>query len=175
MSAPSLLSLPTEIIFLIFKRLDRPTKLALALTCPSILALFTSFLDMDCYRSDPDVRTWHRFPEDISWDGAQGQAVTLRFLALAVMDGINSDPSSPVIGEPWTVHSVEEADALQDFTIASAVSQWLRTRFQIKGGCIVCVECGRYILCREPDGTGTNWMDVQSNRQLYVLLPTIDE
>ncbi|KAF3403193.1 hypothetical protein DPV78_003776 [Talaromyces pinophilus] len=175
MSAPSLLFLPTDIIFHIFKRLGRPTKLALALTCPLMLALFTNFLDMDRYRFDPDVRTKFRFLEDISWDDPQGQAVTLRFLALADMDGINSDPSSPVIGESWTVHSVEEADARENFTVVSAISGWLRTRLQIEGGCIVCVECGRHILRREPDGTETNWMDVQSNRHLYVLLPTIDE
>ena len=152
MSAPNLLSLPTEIIFLIFKRLGRPTKLALTLTCPRMLALSTSFLDMDRYRSDPYVRTGLRCPEDISWEDAQGQAVTLRFIALANMDGINSRPLSPVIGEPWTVHSVEEADARENFTVASVISGWLRTRFQIEGGCIVCVECGLYILCREPDG-----------------------
>ncbi|EED14722.1 hypothetical protein TSTA_041970 [Talaromyces stipitatus ATCC 10500] len=197
MSAPNLLSLPTEIIFHIFKRLDRPSKLSLGLTCPRILALYASFFDMERYRHDPDAREKLRFSADVSWDDPQGMAVTIRYLTLSGGDGINSEPSSPTTEEPsplststaegqhaepgfstgfsWggeeeaTIPSYAESnEAREDAMVVSIMSEWLKTRFRIHGGCILCVECGRYMLCRGPDGRRVRWTENQLRRSPWM-------
>lgn len=189
MSEPNLLTLPTEIIFQIFKQLNRPSKLSLGLTCPRMLALFASFFDMDRYRNDPDAQKKLGFPADISWDDPQGQAAIIRYLTLSGWDGINSEPSSPTIEAsfpisiveaknisslPWFSWGDEEKVVIPPYTdskevredamIVSIVSNWLKTRFGIDGGCILCVECGRYILCRGPDMKMVPWTEKQSSR-----------
>jgi hypothetical protein len=48
-NSPSLQTLPAEILYAIFKNLNRPDKLALGLTCPFFLHLFARYYDLDRY------------------------------------------------------------------------------------------------------------------------------
>lgn len=149
---------------------------------------------MERYRDDPDAREKLRFPATISWDDPQGQATIIRYLTLSGGDGINSEQSSPTIEEPEGQHvdqgfsagfsfggeEVEEIpsydesnDAHEDAMVVPIISEWLTRNFRIDGGCILCVECGRYMLCRKPDGRRVRWTANQMRRPAYVLPPSI--
>jgi hypothetical protein len=178
----SLLMLPVEIIYAIFKRLDRPSQLSLGLTGPHLLRLFASYYDLDRYRNDE--KGWKKIglSAGVSWDDSAAQPTIIRWLALAGCGDIDSPPAPP----PEEEEEEEEQDltggfadafgldlddrladlppphegsdeAREDKMVESIISNWLRAKFGIHGGCVICAECSRYMLVLGPNGKMAPW------------------
>lgn len=188
MSAPNLLSLQTEILFHIFKRLDRPSKLALGLTCPRILApalpqwlwckgkasLSSNYL----LGWSPGSGNYNQISDSPRWGQHQQRAIIadhwrdepeVQHANPVFSTGVSFGGEEVEVIPPYT----ESSEAREDAMVASIISEWLKTKFRIDGGCILWVECGRYMLCRGPDGRRVRWTANQMRRSAYVLPPSI--
>lgn len=172
---PSLSMLPTEVLFAIFKRLDRHSKLSLGLTGPHFLHLLASYYDLDRYRRDE--QRWEKIglPTGVSWDESAAQPTIIRWLSASGCDDIDNPPQVveeeeyPVdepkdIWSPCLVHEPELPPPYEeteggkaDMMVESIISRWLREKFGIRAGCIICAECYRYMLVLGRDGKITPW------------------
>jgi hypothetical protein len=92
-TSPLLSALPAEVLFAIFKRLDRPSKLSLAMTGPQFLSRFASYYDLERYRADEAA--WKRIglPDGLSWVDSGAQATIIRWLAALGCDDIDDPPN----------------------------------------------------------------------------------
>lgn len=186
MSAPSLLSLPVEILFYIIKELDQPSQLSLGLTCPYFIAIFANYFHMDRYRQD--VKAWEQLglPAEISWHEPPGQAAIIRYLTLCYCHAVKNDLALLIFEEARIIEeeSVTSEDLItyifamenekinevpENILVDSIMSNWLKTKFEISGGCVVCVGCGRYMLCRGPDMKMIHWTEEQLSRPEYAF------
>jgi hypothetical protein len=157
----SLERLPVEILFDIFKYMNRPSRLALGLTTPSFLHLLAKYFDLDRIR-----RKWNiGLPENIAWSESAAQPAIVRCLSIGVEEPeiIRDDeveegleghfeckPYGPYAVED-EVPSYEESDeAREDDEVERIINSWLRDKFNISVPCILCGECYRYILTERP-------------------------
>jgi len=175
-TSPSLSMLSAEVLFPIFKRLDRPSKLSLGMTGPHFLRLFASCYDLDRYRHDENAWKKIGLPAGVTWDESAAQPAIIRWLAASGSDD-NDDPPQleeeeeyPAVGlndigdfhDPVGEQEVpppyeETEEAREDAMVESIISDWLRAKFDINGGCIICAECYRYMLVLGPDGKIIPW------------------
>ncbi|KAI9780439.1 MAG: hypothetical protein M1839_006713 [Geoglossum umbratile] len=172
--SPSLLTLPVEVLFAIFKFLSRPSKLSLGLTCPDFLHLFANYYDLERYRRDEIGWRKIGIPVGVSLDESAAQPAIIRWLALSGCDDIDNPP--PVEEEESSLavelrdpspfddyveevlQPYEETESgREDAMVESIISDWLRAKFDVNGGCILCAECCRYMLILGPDGGITPW------------------
>jgi hypothetical protein len=182
--APSLLTLPAEVSFAIFKRLDRPSKLSLGLTGPHFLHLLARYYDLDRYRDNENMCKKFDLPAGVSWDESAAQPTIIRWLAASGSDDIDDpleaeeeeeypaadendigffdDPDEEQEG-PLPYEDTEEAR--DDAIVETLISDWLRAKFNITGGCIICAECCRYMLVLGLDGKITPWSKNMLGRQ----------
>ena len=168
--------LPAEVSFAIFKHLDRPSKLSLGLSGPYFLRLLASYYDLDRYRHDENIWRKIGLPAGVSWDESTAQPAIIRWLAASGSDDIDDPPQveeeeeypsgeSSDIGaffDPDREQEVplpyEETElAREDAMVENIISDWLRAKFDINGGCIICAECYRYMLVLGPDGKIAPW------------------
>ncbi|KAI9929441.1 hypothetical protein MW887_000912 [Aspergillus wentii] len=184
----SLSDLPTEILYLIFKRLDRPSKLSLGLTGPHFLTLFAAYYDLDRYRNEPEAieKLGYHWA---SWDEPAALAAVIRYLAMSGHDHMD-DPAPGTISPPEAVEPVDELASIldpealshflmtdeavpppykdteegkEDLLVQCIVSDWLETRFNVQGGCILCAECCRWVFRRGPNGRHNRWAQKMLN------------
>jgi hypothetical protein len=184
----SLSMLPAEVLFAIFKRLDRPSKLSLGLTGPHFLHLLARYYDLDRYRDDENKWKKIGLPAGVSWDESAAQPTIIRWLAAYGSDDIDDPPEVqeeeeyPAIGlndiggfddldddldgeqeVPPPYEDTEEGR--EDAIVETIISDWLRAKFDIKGGCIICAECCRYMLVLGLDRKITPWSKNMLGRQ----------
>jgi hypothetical protein len=175
-TAPSLSVLPSEVLFAIFKRLDRPSKLSLGMTGPHFLRLLARYYDLDRYRDNENKWKKIGLPAGVSWDESAAQPTIIRWLAAAGSDDIDDPPGNEEEEEHPAVRlsdiggfddsdSEQDAElpyeetelAWEDAMVETTISDWLRAKFGIHGGCIICAECYRYMLVLGPDKKTTRW------------------
>jgi hypothetical protein len=182
--ALSLSSLPAEILFAIFKRLDRPSKLSLGLTSPHFLHLLARYYDLDRYRDNENIWKKIGLPPGVSWGESAAQPTIIRWLAASGSDDIDDPteveeeeeylavgpndigPFDDLDGEqevPLPYEDTEEGR--EDAIVETIISNWLRAKFDINGGCIICAECCRYMLVLGPDRKITRWAKNMLGRQ----------
>jgi hypothetical protein len=182
--APSLSILPAEILFAIFKRLDRPSKLSLGLTGPHFLHLLARYYDLDRYRNDKNIWEKIGLPAGASWDESAAQPTIIRWLASPGSDDIDDPPEVEEEGEylsvglddigafddpdgeqevPLPYEDTEEGQ--EDRIVETIISDWLRAKFGINGGCIICAECCRYMLVLGLDRKIAPWSKNMLGRQ----------
>jgi hypothetical protein len=196
--SPSALSkLPQEILFAIFKLLDRPSKLSLGLTSPYFLHSFANYYDLDRYRDKTDKIAQRKFglPEGISWADSMAQPTIIRWLALPGCDDIDDPPpieeeEYPIAEEevdsdihmfrgPLDIYEEDEEYDLptpyeeselgqEDAIVEAIISDWLRTKLHVHGGVVLCGECQRYMRILRPDGKIDPWSENMLNRPRYV-------
>jgi hypothetical protein len=189
-TSPSLSILPAEVLFAIFKRLDRPSKLSLGMTGPHFLRLLARYYDLDRYRDNENMWKKIGLRAGVSWDESAAQPAIIRWLAAAGSDDIDDPPG----GEEEEEHPAarlsdiggfddldaeqnveppyEETElAREDAMVESTISDWLRAKFGINGGCIMCAECCRYMLVLGPDRKITPWSQNMLSRPAYVSDP----
>lgn len=175
-AAPSLSILPAEILFALFKRLDRPSKLSLGLTGPYFLHLLARYYDLDRYRDKEDIWKKIGLPAGVSWGDSAAQATIVRWLAASGCDDIDNpleveeEVEYPDVGindieafsdsdgeleVPLPYEDTEEAR--EDAMVETIISDWLRAKFDVSGGCIICAECCRYMLVLGLDRKTTGW------------------
>jgi hypothetical protein len=92
-SQASLSNLSVDLLFKIFKLLERPSKLCLALSSPWILHLFAKYYDLDRYRSETFTAQKMTVPEMLSWEDPKAQGAIIRWTAMPGGDDID-DPSN---------------------------------------------------------------------------------
>jgi hypothetical protein len=177
--------LPVEVLFAIFKLLDRPGKLSLGMTGPHFLHLLARYYDLDRYRDDQVKWKKIGIPAGVSWDDSAAQPAIIRWLAASGCDDIDNPPEADqseeeeedpslslnnfgayhTFGEQEVPLSYEESElGLEDAMVESIISAWLRAKFNIKGGCVICAECYRYMLVLGPDGNITSWSENMLSR-----------
>ncbi|KAI9855035.1 MAG: hypothetical protein M1813_000579 [Trichoglossum hirsutum] len=182
-SSLSLSTLQVEILFAIFKLLDRPSKLSLGLTSPHFLHLLASYYDLDRYRRDE--RKWRKLgiPEGVSLDESAAQPAIIRWLSASGCDDIDNPqqveekdylPAAGPNDIGFSDDFVEEQKALVPYEeteegiegamVENIISDWLRAKFNINGGCTLCAECYRYMLVLGPDGKVTPWLENMLSR-----------
>jgi hypothetical protein len=166
----SLLSLPVETLFNIYRRLGRPSQLSLGLTSPQFLAAFAAYFHLDRFRDSPSQWKKLGLPEGASWHDPAGQATIIRYLTLSGSGDITSpsvsesgdddrgsDTSGGLAEEVQRLH--EEADEAWEYgQVEEIISAWLMAIFNVEGGCVVCADCGRYILCQSQDLNSDSWV-----------------
>ena len=179
----SLSTLQVEILFAIFKLLDRPSKLSLGLTSPRFLHLLASYYDLERYRRDERTQRKLGIPEGVSFDESAAQPAIIRWLAASGCDDIDNpqqveeEDYSPAAGlndigasddfaeEQKALLPYEETEeGVEDAAVENIISDWLRAKFNINGGCILCAECYRYMLVLGPDGKITPWLENMLSR-----------
>ncbi|KAH6684579.1 hypothetical protein B0J14DRAFT_573182 [Halenospora varia] len=153
-SLPTILTLPQELLFSIFKYLSRASRISLALTAPFFLHLLARYHNQ--YRgpnincSDPGAQpaiirrlcTFHVDPLSCSSEarpqnGAESGAIRA-----------SNGRLSKTLRRP----GIDTYRIAEDTAVQNILSAWLQDRFRIEGGCIVCDQCGRYMLVHGPDG-----------------------
>lgn len=178
-STDKLCTLPAEILFAIFRLLPRPSKLSLSLAGAQFPYLFAKYYDLDRYKDD--VNKWKRIglPDGVSWNESAAQPAVIRWLCAPGCDDIDNPPpevqeekeeesltAAPDHYDPLLYSDEEEGDlvpyestdeAQEDVMVENIISDWLRAKFNINGGCILCAECCRYMLVLGPDGKTTPW------------------
>jgi len=184
---PTLPLLPTEVLFSIFKLLNRPSKLSLGLTSPHFLHLFASYYDLNRYRNDEKIWEKLGLPTGISWSDSAAQPAIIRWLAASGSDPIDDPPQveeeeeypaeeeydindwGDPFREPEVPPPYEETEPyLEDMMVDTIISDWLRARFDVKGGCFHCAGCYRYMLVFGPDGRITPWSKNMLNRRVWI-------
>jgi hypothetical protein len=174
--ALSLSTLPAEILFAIFKHLDRPSKLSLGLTGPHFLHLLARYYDLDRYRDNENIWKKIGLPAGVSWGESAAQPTIIRWLAASGSDDIDDPPEveeeeehlaiglndigafDDLDGEQEAPLPYEDTEVGQeDAIVETIISDWLRAKFGINGGCIICAECCRYMLVFGLDRKITLW------------------
>ncbi|KAE8378538.1 hypothetical protein BDV26DRAFT_292206 [Aspergillus bertholletiae] len=172
----SVLSLPAEIQFNIFRRLDRPSQLALGLTSPRFLGAFAAYFYLDQFRNSPSQWTKLGLPDGVSWNDAEGKATVIRYLTLSgsgditspsVSESEDEDPefdSFEVFEQEVRLLQKEAEETREEERVEEIISAWLLARFDVEDGCIVCADCGRYIIRKNPDKKVGAWVDNMLHR-----------
>lgn len=182
--APSLSTLPVEVLFAIFKRLDRPSKLSLGLAGPHFLHLLARYYDLDRYRDNENIWKKIGLPAGVSWDESAAQPTIIRWLAASGSDAID-DPQEVEEEEEYPAEGLndigvfddldeeqevplpyeETEEGREDAMVENIISDWLRAKFDINGRCIICAECCRYMLVLGLDRKITMWSKNMLGRQ----------
>lgn len=129
---------------------------------------------------------WEKFglPAGVSRDESAAQPAIIRWLAAAGGDDIDDPPEVeeeeeyPAVDgndigffddldeeqeEPLPYEDTEVGR--EDAIVETLISDWLRAKFNITGGCIICAECCRYMLVLGLNGKITPWSKNMLGRQ----------
>lgn len=181
-SGPSLCDLSVDLMFTIFKKLDRPSKISLALSNPGFLQLFAKYYDLDRYRDEPQFSRKLGVPRSISWEDPQARGAILRWMAMPGGDDIDepshsvSEEEEDVDNRPGTIGGFdglghvggledlgledeslplpyeETAEGKEEEVVQRILEQWLEQKCGITGGVVFCAECYRFMRLRPEDG-----------------------
>ena len=167
-------TLAPEILYAVFRFLDRPSKLSLALTSPHMLHLLARYYDLDRYRSNPLFIRKISIPADVPWDHSRAQGAIIRWISLPGNDDIDNPPDdidSPADDgseedeygldldiEPSSIKPYEETESgLEEAKVQDIMGNWLKDRVKIEGGVVFCAECYRFMRLRGEDGSKKPW------------------
>jgi hypothetical protein len=185
-SRPTLTDLSVDLLFTIFKKLDRPSKLALGLSSPAMLRLLARYFDLDRYRTNPLFREKLSVPESVSWEDSKAQGPIIRWIAMPGNDDIDDPGEDVVEGEesypgPSRGHA-NRLDASDDddrnkpygetevgkeeVMVQNILEEWLRRKCGAEGGVIICAECYKFMRLRPDNGRREPWCKKMMIRDL---------
>ncbi|KAH8682926.1 hypothetical protein BGZ60DRAFT_427405 [Tricladium varicosporioides] len=156
---PTLSTLPPEISFEIFKLFDRPSTLSLSLTSPRFSQLLARFHNFQ--NSEGSQSFNYRTGIDSSRKPTSSVAL-IRWLCKFKGPPFLAEARDPEKNEagkainPFFLWN-EIPQELEYVAVQVIMSTWLSERFGIRGGCILCEDCGSYMLLLDRDGRKTNW------------------
>lgn len=162
----SLSKLSVDLLFIIFALLDRPSKLALALSSPRLLHLLAKYYDLDRYRHEPLFIQKMDIPDSVSWDDSRAQGAIIRWIAMPGSDDIDSPPPVGEVAEEEEVgldykgdmdeerfKPYEETQAgKEEVVVQKIIENWLKKRYRIEGSIIFCAECYRFMRLHPENG-----------------------
>jgi len=185
-----LLDLPAEIQYNIIKRLDKPSKVCLLLTCPKMVHTFAKYLDLDRYRDNPLFQRKLGVPSTVSFQDPRTQGAIIRYVAIPGNDEIEGDSMpSPKLdeasldledshgpGSGWGFDEEEEGPlepldaeselATEEAKVQYILAWWLRERLGVEGSLIFCGECMKFMRASPGPSGGLPWCSKMLNRDL---------
>lgn len=187
---PSLLTLPKELLYAIFKLLDKPSKISLALSAPYFIHSFAAYYDLDRYRRNDEGGYFRRkigLPHEVSWQDSRAQGAIIRWIAIPGCDDIDEPPEPPLSEEeqrhrdqlvdglyelddiesgkvvlPKTYEDTKEGK--EEVTVQATIADWMKTKCGIQGGVVFCGECYRHKSVLRPDGKKDPWVQKMLTR-----------
>jgi hypothetical protein len=167
-STASLETLPTELLYRIFSLLNRPRKIALALSAPYFTHAFAAYYDLDRYDNKPDFQERFAVPEGGTWKDTRAQGAILRYICMDGGDDMDAgDQGEDEEHEPWVEPEQQSAFEMfnpfeddapldppyehtqmgrEDALVNEIFDKWLDSKFGIEQGCVLCAGCQKFIV-----------------------------
>jgi hypothetical protein len=133
--------------------LDRPSRVSLGLTEPFFLHSLAEFCEFHRQRERiqwldigiPSEPSW-------SWNDSAAQPAIIRRLAKGCYEFVGT--LRPIVGRDDLIEERDREDAMVD----GFLSEWLKAKFNIEEGCVLCRWCWRFMCMLRPDGEPSPWV-----------------